>query len=77
MFYPFFKRLFDLVSALLLLLLISPFFGLLAILVRINLGSPVFFKQARAGKDMKTFELLLSLLDNIEDVSNVYHNVEM
>ena len=28
-------------------------------------------------EDMKTFELLLNLLDNIEDVSNVYHNVEM
>ena len=28
-------------------------------------------------EDMKTFELLLSLLDDIEDVSNVYHNVEM
>lgn len=28
-------------------------------------------------EDMKAFELLLSLLDDIEDVSNVYHNVEM
>lgn len=29
------------------------------------------------GEDKETFELLLKLLDDIEDVSNIYHNVEL
>ena len=29
------------------------------------------------GEDKETFEKLLNLLDEIEDVSNIYHNVEM
>lgn len=29
------------------------------------------------GEDKETFEKLLNLLDNVEDVSNIYHNVEM
>ena len=53
--YKTFKRCFDFTSALLLLILISPIFILLAILVRINLGSPIFFHQTRTGKDMRPF----------------------
>lgn len=52
------KRIIDLVSASLLLVIISPLFGILAILVRLKLGSPIFFKQLRAGKGMKTFGLM-------------------
>lgn len=58
MIYRIFKRLFDFFSALFLLIAISPLFIVLAILVRIKLGSPIFFKQARAGKGMKTFGLM-------------------
>lgn len=53
--YKFFKRSFDFTSALLLLIVISPIFLLLALLVKINLGSPIFFHQIRSGKDMKSF----------------------
>lgn len=53
--YKTFKRCFDFISALLLLIVISPIFILLAILVRINLGSPIFFHQTRTGKDMRPF----------------------
>lgn len=53
--YKVFKRIFDLVSAFLLLIVISPFFLLLALLVRVNLGKPVFFHQTRSGKGMKPF----------------------
>lgn len=49
------KRCFDFLSSLLLLIVISPLFIILAILVRINLGSPVFFHQVRTGKRMKPF----------------------
>lgn len=49
------KRCFDFISSLLLFIVISPLFLILAILVRINLGSPVFFHQVRTGKGMKPF----------------------
>lgn len=55
MIYKFFKRAFDFTSALLLFIVVSPVFTVLAILVRTKLGSPVFFKQARTGKGGKTF----------------------
>lgn len=29
------------------------------------------------GEDKETFEKLINLLDNVEDVSNIYHNVEL
>lgn len=53
--YKVFKRLFDFISASLLLIVISPVFLLLALLVRVNLGRPIFFRQTRSGKDMKPF----------------------
>ena len=56
--YLIFKRIFDFFSALFLLIVISPLFVVLAIMVRVKLGSPIFFKQARAGKGMKTFGLM-------------------
>jgi lipopolysaccharide/colanic/teichoic acid biosynthesis glycosyltransferase len=37
------------------LIIIGPVFLVLALLVRINLGSPIFFHQIRSGKDMKSF----------------------
>ena len=55
--YKIFKRCFDFISALLLFIVISPVFILLAILVRINLGSPIFFHQERSGKGMKPFNM--------------------
>lgn len=55
--YKFFKRAFDFLSASLLLIVISPLVLILCILVRWKLGSPIFFRQIRTGKDMKTFYL--------------------
>lgn len=43
------KRLLDLVLTIPGLILVSPILAILAILVRINLGSPVFFRQLRPG----------------------------
>lgn len=55
MIYKCFKRAFDFTSALLLFIVISPLFLVMCILVRIKLGSPIFFKQARTGMGGKTF----------------------
>ncbi|MBS1718063.1 MAG: sugar transferase [Armatimonadetes bacterium] len=52
------KRLFDLLLALLFLLLFWPLLLILALLVRIKLGSPVFFKQERPGLGGKPFMLI-------------------
>ncbi|MBO6255172.1 MAG: sugar transferase [Bacteroidaceae bacterium] len=56
--YKIFKRCFDFTSATLLLIVISPIFIVLMILVRIKHGSPVFFRQQRTGKDFKPFMLM-------------------
>lgn len=51
----FFKRLIDIVTSLMVLILFCWLYAILAILVRIKLGSPVLFKQDRPGKiDPKT-----------------------
>lgn len=51
------KRAIDLVLSLLLLVLFWWVLAIVAILVRVKLGSPVLFKQPRPGKDEKIFNL--------------------
>lgn len=51
------KRFFDLFCSLLTLVFLGPILGLIAILVRIKLGSPVLFCPTRPGKDEKIFHL--------------------
>jgi len=52
------KRVIDCVVSLFLLLLLAPLFLILALLIRINLGSPVFFRQKRAGLQGKLFTIV-------------------
>lgn len=54
----FFKRFFDLISAIAGLFILSPVILVLAFLVMRKLGFPIFFHQTRAGKDGKPFELI-------------------
>ncbi len=51
------KRLFDIIISVLIIVLFSWLYRILAILVRIKLGSPVLFKQPRPGKDEKVFNM--------------------
>lgn len=51
------KRLADCVAASAALCVLSPLLGAIALLVRINLGSPVLFRQERPGKDEKLFRI--------------------
>ena len=53
----FIKRPLDVVCALLALIVFCWLYAIVAILVRVKLGSPVFFKQARPGKDEMIFNL--------------------
>lgn len=52
------KRIFDLVLILVALPFWLPLLVLLWLVVRVKLGSPVFFRQKRAGKDGKPFEII-------------------
>lgn len=53
----FIKRLFDIVLSLLFIILFGWLYLIVAILVRVKLGSPVLFKQPRPGKDEKIFDM--------------------
>lgn len=44
------KRLFDFSMSAILMTVLCPLFVLTALLVRLNLGSPVFFRQMRPGR---------------------------
>ena len=52
------KRLFDILCALGGIIVLSPIFIICAILIRTNLGSPIFFRQRRIGKGNKEFEMI-------------------
>ena len=53
----FFKRPMDFILALLALIVLSPVFLVVAVLVRVKLGSPVIFKQKRPGLNEKIFTM--------------------
>lgn len=56
--YKFFvKRCLDFVLSLLALILLSPVLLIVAVLVRIKLGTPVIFKQERPGRNEKIFRM--------------------
>mgnify|MGYP004666495299 FL=1 len=51
------KRLLDIICALAALIVFGWLYIIVAILVRVKLGSPVLFTQPRPGKDEKIFKL--------------------
>ncbi len=57
MYRRFIKRFLDVILSLLAIIILSPVFMVLAICVRIGMGSPILFSQRRIGKDEKPFSL--------------------
>jgi len=57
MYKTFTKRTLDLILTLIALIILSPVLLILAILIRLKLGSPVIFTQQRAGKEGKPFTI--------------------
>ena len=51
------KRVFDIVLSGLALIILSPVIAIVALLVRVKLGSPVIFKQDRPGLNEKIFKM--------------------
>jgi sugar transferase EpsL len=52
------KRIFDLAIACIFLLMLSPIILLIALLVRLHLGSPVLFRQERPGLNAVPFQMI-------------------
>ncbi len=57
MYKNFIKRWIDFVLSLIALVVLSPVFFIVSILVRKRLGKPIIFKQKRPGKNEKIFEM--------------------
>ena len=62
------KRTIDIVCSGLGLIILSPILLITAILIRIKLGSPIFFTQDRVGKDGKVFKMIKfrTMLDAVD-----------
>lgn len=69
MYRKFFKRLLDVLLSLTAIIILSPVYIFLAILVHIKLGSPVIFKQERPGRNEKIFKMykFRSMTDEKDD----------
>lgn len=53
----FFKRFLDFILSLLAIIVLSPVMIIIAIMVKIKLGSPIIFSQKRPGKNEKIFKM--------------------
>ena len=58
MYKKFFKRIFDVIISILLLIVLSPVIVITGLFVRIKLGSPILFRQERPGLNGCSFTLL-------------------
>jgi lipopolysaccharide/colanic/teichoic acid biosynthesis glycosyltransferase len=67
------KRLFDFVVAILGIVILSPLFLIIVVLVRIKLGSPVFFSQLRPSIAENSFKLIKfrTMLDTYDNDGNL------
>ncbi len=57
MYNKYIKRIFDVVCALAAIIVFSWLYVILAVLVKVKIGSPIIFKQARPGKNGEIFHL--------------------
>ena len=72
-YYPFFKRVCDIICALAVFIFLWPLYLVIAILVRSKLGKPIYFKQVRPGKDGKLFTMykFRSMTDKRDENGNL------
>lgn len=57
MYRKYIKRLLDFILSLIAIIILLPILVIIATIVRIKLGFPIFFKQDRVGKDEKIFKM--------------------
>ena len=72
------KRLFDIVSSGILIIILIPLWIILAIAVKVDSKGPVFFKQGRRTKDGKIFKMFKyrSMVVNAEQMGQGLFNYE-
>lgn len=65
-----FKRLFDIVASALMLVILSPFFLILAITIKIDSAGPVFYRQVRVTQYGKSFRIFKfrSMVSNADKI---------
>ncbi len=68
------KLIIDYLGALILLIILTPFFILFGIMIKIDSPGPVFFKQERGGKNGKLFKILKfrTMVENAEKIGSGY-----
>lgn len=78
MYAKYFKRVLDFLLSLIALIVLLPVLIIVAILVRVKLGSPVIFKQQRPGKNEKIFTLykFRSMIDKRDENGNLLPDSE-
>ena len=54
----FLKRLFDIAASIFGLIVFSPVFLIIAILIKLKMPGPIFFRQNRVGKDARLFRMV-------------------
>jgi len=69
---PFWKRAMDIVGSLLGLVLLSPVFLLITILIKIVSPGPVIYKQKRVGQQGKLFNMLKFRTMRVDSDTNVH-----
>lgn len=76
MYLEYFKRLMDVTVSILLLLILLPFFLLIALLVKLDSKGPIFFVQKRVGKNLQRFKVykFRTMTDEKREVSKVIGN---
>lgn len=74
----FVKRPQDFLCAFLAVIILSPVFVITALLVKIKLGSPIFFSQDRPGKNGKIFKLykFRTMLPPPKEKTEIQHDIE-
>jgi len=72
------KRLFDIITSFVALVILSPIVALVAWKIKRNLGSPVFFKQLRPGLKGEPFEMIKfrTMKDAVDSNGNALPDAE-
>lgn len=72
------KRLFDVIVALGGIIILSPILLVCMMLIKCKLGSPIFFKQRRIGKNNKEFEMIKfrTMKDSVDKDGNLLPDKE-
>jgi lipopolysaccharide/colanic/teichoic acid biosynthesis glycosyltransferase len=72
------KRVLDVIGAAIGLIVLSPILIVVSLMIRHEMGSPVFFRQTRPGRDGEPFEMIkfCTMRDAVDEQGNVLPDAE-